>query len=513
MQVIFCTLQPTYGTWPRYSQAYSVPMSLPAAAAPLAVLVLAWDETTPATRVLVEPADFAAPAPDSVAVLVPTSPPSDTLTQEEFLPLEDEPALLAAPPAPGQPPQAPTRSAATQGTRPATEATAPADLYNPTEGRRPVAAGREQVAPAIAEAEEAPAATEAISPDSLPATIAPAAPPLPTAAALVKPALVWQEVRVLHFTRATLVEPTLVWEGWPAAPAAPYLGSSALAPAPPSVVALGNLAAAATYRAGAGTAASALGGLRGPEWPSTGPVPASEELPVSTQPAYLPAELPAAPDAESDAMPAPRTDEPLLTADTSATELSEAAADPAEPFTVDVSSVQAEPTPTAATGAVAPPAAESQLSAGSALATPASLDALHPADQLFDAPNLNFQIIQYARQAVPLALAEQPFGVIYAPAWPTWLAAQELRQRTGQPLVLHLAQLAAADDEFIDLAAGWVAEIQRQALHRADLILTETPALAQRLRRELALPAHRVRPVPAADAAAVAQALRGVVRG
>jgi len=143
---------------------------------------------------------------------------------------------------------------------------------------------------------------------------------------------------------------------------------------------------------------------------------------------------------------------------------------------------------------------------------PSGLDALHPAGQPFDAPDLNFQVIQYARQAVPRALAESPFGVIYAPAWPTWLAAQELRQRTGQPLVLHLAQLAVTDDELIDLAAGWVAEIQRQALHRADLILTETPALAQRLRRELTLPAHRVRPVPAADAAAVAQALRTAQR-
>lgn len=210
----------------------------------------------------------------------------------------------------------------------------------------------------------------------------------------------------------------------------------------------------------------------------------------------------------------------MLTPDASTTELSEAAAGPAASLTVDASAAQAElaqpiaPAGITEAAETTPPAAETPILAAAELAAPATsnLHALHPAGQPFNAPDLNFQIIQYARQAVPQALAEQPFGVIYAPAWPTWLAAQELRHRSGQPLVLHLAQLAAADDELIDLAAGWVAEIQRQALHRADLILTETPALAQRLRHELSLPAYRVRAVPAADAAAVALALRGVVR-
>lgn len=139
----------------------------------------------------------------------------------------------------------------------------------------------------------------------------------------------------------------------------------------------------------------------------------------------------------------------------------------------------------------------------------AAYPALRPAAQHYPAPDLNFQIIQYARFAVPVALAEPPFGVLYAPAWPTWLAAQELRQRTGRPLVLHVATLAAADDESVETATGWIAELQRQALRRADLLIAETPALAQRLRRELALEASQVLAIPAAEAAAIAQALRG----
>jgi hypothetical protein len=499
-------------------------MSLPAAAASLAVLVLAWDETTPAARVLVEALEAAAPAVASVAVLVPAGPATAELTTEEYLPLASSLELLA----PGLPKPPAIEAPATEASQPAAEDAASATQASFTEqGSREgeaAAASSEPVALATEAAEATPApasAAEAADPNP-PAITEPTAPTLPvaTAAALVKPALVWQQVRVLHFTHATLAEPTLVWEGVPAAPAAPYIGSLVPGPGFSATSEAGRSAVAATYLAGADNAASALSALRGPELPGSASIPAPQDLPATTPPpAYLLAELPTAPDAESDATPGPGpgADEPVLTPDASITELSEAAASPADGLTVDVSAVQTAPEqPVAPAEAVtpAPSATEATLlpAAKSTAPAAASPDALHPASQPFDAPDLNFQIIQYARRAVPQALAQQPFGVIYAPAWPTWLAAQELRQRTGRPLVLHLAQLAATEDELIDLAAGWVAEIQRQALHRADLILTETPALAQRLRRELALPAHRVRAVPAADAAAVAQALAGVER-
>lgn len=129
----------------------------------------------------------------------------------------------------------------------------------------------------------------------------------------------------------------------------------------------------------------------------------------------------------------------------------------------------------------------------------------------YTAPDLNSQVIRYARLAVPMALAEGPYEVIYAPAWPTWLAAMELRQRTPGPLVLHLPALAAGRQS-ADTAAGWPAELQRQALRQADLVLVETYALARRLRRELGLGPTTVRVVPTADAAAVARALRRVRR-
>jgi ABC-type phosphate/phosphonate transport system substrate-binding protein len=74
--------------------------------------------------------------------------------------------------------------------------------------------------------------------------------------------------------------------------------------------------------------------------------------------------------------------------------------------------------------------------------------------------------------------------------------------------VLHVATLAAAEDQSLETATGWQAELQRQALQRADLILAETPELTRRLRHDLGFSPELVRTVPAADAASVAQALR-----
>jgi hypothetical protein len=495
-------------------------MNLPVASDPVAVLVLAWDETTPATRVLVEATAVLAPALDSVVALIPTGLAADELSQEEFLPLE---ASITLPELPVLIEVLPTETPAEAASKDADNTEATADA---SEAAAPnlLPAAITSSADSSDEAVAAPA-IEATAP-LLPVATSAAA----TAAALVKPALVWQEVRVLHWgvnlgghNPASLGahlgqgEPTFVWTGAATAPAAPYLGSSesALTTQDNSIIdtPAGNSAVAAALLGAADTAATALRALRTLGPTSSGAFLATSEVPASTQPPTYPrAELPEAADAESDATPVPVTDESMPTGEASTTELSEEAATAEESFVVDTTVVQAaEPAapapPTQATPA--PPIAEREFFAP---AESPQLAALRSAGQAFDAPDLNFQIIRYARMAVPQALNERPFGVIYAPAWPTWLAAQELRHRSGQPLVLHIAKLAAADDEPIDLATGWIAELQRQGLHRADLILTETQALAQRLRHELALPAHRVRPVPATDAAAVAQALRTAVR-
>ncbi|WP_324676678.1 glycosyltransferase family 4 protein [Hymenobacter sp. GOD-10R] len=122
-----------------------------------------------------------------------------------------------------------------------------------------------------------------------------------------------------------------------------------------------------------------------------------------------------------------------------------------------------------------------------------------------DSSDLNFQVIQYARFATRLALAEQ-FAVIYAMDWPVWLAALEIRQATGRPLVLHVHSLAVDRDTPAD--RGWGLELERLALRRADLVLADSEAVAQRLIAEYDLSTEQVRVVAAFDDEALLAAVR-----
>ncbi|TGE23103.1 glycosyltransferase [Hymenobacter metallicola] len=135
------------------------------------------------------------------------------------------------------------------------------------------------------------------------------------------------------------------------------------------------------------------------------------------------------------------------------------------------------------------------------------VQALQSLDSSGEDADLNFRVIQYARFATPLAVS-QPFGVIYAAAWPAWLAALEIRQATGRPLVVHVQSLAADRDSPAD--RGWILELERLTLRRADLVLAHTEAVAQRLASFYNLPATRIRVVDADDTAAINDALTHV---
>lgn len=124
-----------------------------------------------------------------------------------------------------------------------------------------------------------------------------------------------------------------------------------------------------------------------------------------------------------------------------------------------------------------------------------------------DGGDLNFRVIQYARFATRLALQEQ-FAVTYAADWPAWLAGMEIRQLTGRPLVLHVHTLAADRDTPHD--RGWIMELERLALRRADLVLAANAALQQRLTIDYGLPAQRVHLQPESLADGLRQVLEEV---
>ncbi|MBG8555312.1 glycosyltransferase [Hymenobacter guriensis] len=229
------------------------------------------------------------------------------------------------------------------------------------------------------------------------------------------------------------------------------------------------------------------------------------QAPVSP---YIGASEAAAPAAAGTVSAAPTAQPALLVADAFEAEGGEPATDEAADLSQPENNlsmqVEVEATPeteaapeTAAAGSWLPGAAER--------ATPDEALAVlrNPSDVPGD---LNFRVIQYARFATPLALSK-PFEVIYAGDWPTWLAALEIRQRTGCPLVLRVDSLAqdrpTADDR------GWAQALERLALRRADVILTSSEDLCHRVRQLYGIPLRRMRVQPAhTDAAEVARTVR-----
>ena len=122
--------------------------------------------------------------------------------------------------------------------------------------------------------------------------------------------------------------------------------------------------------------------------------------------------------------------------------------------------------------------------------------------------DLNFRMIQYARRAAQLVRGRTGFGVIYSPTWPAWLAALEIRNSTGQPLVLYATGLAA---DFVGPAErGWLLEVERMAMRRARVILVPDEAVRHRLAAHYGGTIGAVRVVAADDEMAVQRVLREV---
>ena len=124
---------------------------------------------------------------------------------------------------------------------------------------------------------------------------------------------------------------------------------------------------------------------------------------------------------------------------------------------------------------------------------------------------LNFRMIQYARRAMQLVAGHGEFGVIYAPGWPAWLAALEIRNRTGRPLVLYAAALAS--DTAAPAERGWLLGIERMALRRARLVLVPDAGMQQLLHQRHGADLGEVRIVPAADETALQLVLAEVALG
>ena len=149
--------------------------------------------------------------------------------------------------------------------------------------------------------------------------------------------------------------------------------------------------------------------------------------------------------------------------------------------------------------------ASSSLHTASTTAAPAYTPRLPRLD------GLNYRMIQYARQAMQLVAGHGDFGVIYAPAWPAWLAALEIRNRSGRPLVLYAAALPS--DTTQPAERGWLLHVERQALRRATLVLVPDALMQLLLRARHGADLGEVRIVPAGDEVALQLVLAEVAVG
>lgn len=136
--------------------------------------------------------------------------------------------------------------------------------------------------------------------------------------------------------------------------------------------------------------------------------------------------------------------------------------------------------------------------------------AVPPAFDLSD--DLRYRVIQYARFATYiLDGGGEDFGVIYAPDWPTWLAAMEIRTRTRRPLVVHLRLLVA--ESAAPAERGWLLELERMVLRFAHTVLVTSDELrAQTLRHYPLLAPAQVRTVAADDTDGVRTVLAEIDR-
>ena len=89
--------------------------------------------------------------------------------------------------------------------------------------------------------------------------------------------------------------------------------------------------------------------------------------------------------------------------------------------------------------------------------------------------NLEAKIIQYARYATRLA-ANRSFDIIFADNWLTYLAGSELKLVTDKPLAIQVNSLSV--DRSDHNSQGWVYELEKLVLQRADYIFTSNPNLA-----------------------------------
>ena len=107
-------------------------------------------------------------------------------------------------------------------------------------------------------------------------------------------------------------------------------------------------------------------------------------------------------------------------------------------------------------------------------------------------PDLGNKVVEFSKVAAKLAMLE-PFDVIHAHDWMTFLAGVEVKKATGKPLVVHVHALqydrAGAD------ARGWIYDIEKYGMEQADCIIPVSHYTSLIISSYYGIPPEKVRPV------------------
>ncbi len=107
-------------------------------------------------------------------------------------------------------------------------------------------------------------------------------------------------------------------------------------------------------------------------------------------------------------------------------------------------------------------------------------------------PDLGSKVIEFSKVAAKLAMLE-PFDIIHAHDWMTFLAGIEVKKATGKPLVVHVHALqydrAGAD------ARGWIYDLEKYGLDEADRIIPVSHYTGEIISNYYGIHPGKIRPV------------------
>jgi hypothetical protein len=107
-------------------------------------------------------------------------------------------------------------------------------------------------------------------------------------------------------------------------------------------------------------------------------------------------------------------------------------------------------------------------------------------------PDLGTKIVEFSKVAAKMAMLE-PFDVVHAHDWMTFLAGVEVKKASGKPLVVHVHALQY--DRAGANARGWIYDIEKYGMEMADRIIPVSHYTGEIISTHYGIDPNKIRPV------------------